>query len=98
MPAKLLFSNVPFDCSDEHLKQWIEGRGYPVLSIELIRDAVSGTSPSFAHVQLKGPEKLDEAGRALDGQIFRGRRLNVSRIVRTTAATARARAAGANLR
>ena len=49
-PTKLLFSNVPVDCQDEYLRLWVEARGYRVSTLTLIRDSVSGTSPSSAYV------------------------------------------------
>jgi hypothetical protein len=75
---KLLFTNVPIDCVDEYLWQWVEARGYRVSSLKLIRDQVSGTSPSFAHVQLMNPGKIDEAVRFLNGQDLCGRRIQVA--------------------
>lgn len=75
---KLLFTNVPVDCVDEYLWQWVEARGYRVSSLKVIRDQVSGTSPSFAHVQLMNSGKLDEAVRFLDGQDLRGRKIQVA--------------------
>jgi hypothetical protein len=46
----------------------------------LIRDTVSGTSPSFAHVQLITSGKTEEAIRALNGQIIGTRRIQVDGI------------------
>jgi RNA recognition motif-containing protein len=80
MTAKLLFSNVPFDCSDDLLSRWIEARGYSVLNVKLIRDVVSGTSPCFAHVQLANTTKLEDATRELDGQTLHGRKVHVRRL------------------
>jgi RNA recognition motif-containing protein len=77
---ELLFSNLPFDCSDELLKNWISARGHSVLSIKIIRDVVSGTSPSFAHVKVATPTKLVEISRELDGQLLQGRRLRVKAV------------------
>jgi len=74
---ELLFSNLPFDCSAEHLENWISARGHSVLNIKMIRDVVSGTSPSFALVQLAGTANLEESGRDMDGQLLQGRRLRV---------------------
>ena len=85
MPTRLLISNVPFNCTDQLLKEWIEDRGYQTLSVKLICDVVIGTSPSFAHVQLVDSTKLDEAERSLNGQRFWGRTLQVSRVVRARA-------------
>jgi hypothetical protein len=78
--TKLLFSNVPVDCQDEYLRLWVEARGYRVSSLKLIRDSVSGTSTSFAYVQLMNPSRLDEAARSLDGQTIRGLRIQVARV------------------
>jgi RNA recognition motif-containing protein len=98
MLTKLLFSNIPWDCSEDLLREWVEEHGYPVLSVKLIRDIVSGTSPSFAHVQLTGASGLDEAERSLNGQVLLGRPLHVSRYAPLSVTTQRARAAGLNLR
>ena len=81
MPNRLLFSNIPFDCTADFLKEWIEERGFSVARVTLIRDAVSGTSPSFAHVQLTDVTKLDQAELLLDGQPLGGRMTQVSRVV-----------------
>ncbi len=89
--TKLLFSNVPADCSDDLLSRWIEARGYSVLNVKLIRDLVTGTSPSFAHVQLVNATKIDEATRNLDGQTLHGLKLQVKRLLQSQ----KAKAAGA---
>lgn len=65
---KLLVSNVPPNCSDDFLAHWIEARGYRTFGVRLIRDVVSGTSPSFAYVQLMDSSRLEEAVRALNAQ------------------------------
>jgi hypothetical protein len=74
----LLFANIPHNCNDEDLRNWIEGHGFKVNGLKLIRDAVSGSSPAFARVQLHQPA-ADEAATALDQQPFAGRRLHVRR-------------------
>jgi hypothetical protein len=82
---KLLFSNVPPDCQDDYLWAWVEARGYRVSTLKLIRDQVSGTSPSFAQVQLMNSGKIEEAERSLNGQDLRGRRVQVARLLARTA-------------
>jgi RNA recognition motif-containing protein len=79
--TRLLFSNVAVQCTQEYLKQWIEARDYKVLSVQLIQDVVSGTSPSFAYVQLMDAARLDEAARNLHGQSLLGRTVRVSEVV-----------------
>jgi len=80
-PTKLLISNVPANCPDDYLRQWIEARGYKTFSVKLVRDIVSGTSPSFAYVHLMDPAKLEQAGRALDQQTLWNHVLQVRLVV-----------------
>jgi len=74
---RLFLSNIPADCHDEYLRLWVEARGYRVFSLKQIRDHVSGTSPSFAYVQLMNSGRVEEAVRSLNGQDLRGRKLQV---------------------
>jgi RNA recognition motif-containing protein len=76
----LLLSNVPPNCRDEYLRRWIEARGYRVSSLRVVKDITSGTSPSFAYVQLMNSSKLDEAVRALNGQTLEGRTIQAARV------------------
>ena len=71
--SKLLIANVPIDCQEPYLRNWIEARRYRIFNVKMIRDAVSGTSPSFAHVQLMDGNKLGEAARSLNGRSLLGR-------------------------
>jgi hypothetical protein len=74
----LLFANLPHNCKDDELRRWIEERGFEVNGLKVIRDVVSGSSPSFARVRLSQP--VDEnALRALDQQALGARRINVRR-------------------
>ena len=75
--SKLLIANVPVDCQDNYLKNWIEARGYRIFTLKMIRDAVSGTSPSFAHVQLMDAKKLPEAARTLNAHKLLGQSVDV---------------------
>jgi len=74
----LLFANIPHDCKDDELRAWIEARGFKVRALKLIRDVVSGSSPSFARVQLSTSADDASIG-ALDRQPFGGRCLQVRR-------------------
>ncbi len=75
--GKLLISNVPVDCDESYLCKWVEARGYRTLSVSLVRDVVSCTSPSFAHVVLMDNARVREAQRALNGQTLKNRLLQV---------------------
>jgi hypothetical protein len=74
---KLLFSNIPVHCPDDLLRDWIEAHGYRTFGVRLMRDREKVGSTSFAYVQLIDSAKLDEACRALDGQILWGRTIRV---------------------
>ena len=74
----LLFANIPHSFKDHDLRSWIEERGFEVNDLILIRDVVSGSSPSFARVQVSRP--VDDAGlRSLDQQPLGDRRIYVRR-------------------
>ena len=77
---QLLFSNIPIDCDVEYLRLWVELRGYKVFNVKLIQDLVSGTSTSFAQVQLMNPIDIEEAEQVLDGQYLRRKAIRVRRI------------------
>jgi len=79
--TKLLISNVPVTCEGDHLRLWIEARGYRVADVRLIKDNVSGTGPSFAHIQLMNRTRNEEAMRALSGQLLQGRTLRVTQLI-----------------
>ena len=74
----LLIANIPHSLNNEDLRHWIEDRGLSVNGIKLIRDVVSGSSPSFARVQLNS--KIDDgAVETLNQQSLGNRRLFVRR-------------------
>src|SRR5690349_21055988 len=80
MQAKLLIANLSVNCTDAHLRAWIESCGFNVADLTVIRDSVSGTSPSFAQVDLENVASMDEAARALNGQSLLGRTVTVKLI------------------
>jgi hypothetical protein len=63
--------NLPCNVSDREIRQWIESRGIGTKSIRIIRDLVSGASPAFVRVELKGSIELREAIFLLDGKRMR---------------------------
>jgi RNA recognition motif-containing protein len=67
----LYFINVPHNCSEKELREWIESRGIRTESIRLIRDLVAGVSPAFAYVELQDNSRLKEAVGLLHGKLLR---------------------------
>jgi RNA recognition motif-containing protein len=83
----LYLVNVPYDCSEMELQEWIESCGIRTRSIRLIRDLVTGASPAFAYVELEDSTRTPEAVAMLDGRTLRTRTLQVKQArVRTAAA------------
>src|SRR5687768_8503627 len=59
--SKLFFVNIPYNCSDRELQEWVESRGIETRSIRIVRDLVAGVSPAFGYVELKDDTKMQEA-------------------------------------
>jgi RNA recognition motif-containing protein len=74
---RLFLTNIPYDCPDIELRQWIQARGFDVDSVRVIRDLVAGVSPAFGYVSLRGTGDEIDAIKVLDGQDLKGRRLQV---------------------
>jgi RNA recognition motif-containing protein len=68
MTPQLFLMNVPYNCSDRELQEWIESRGIQIESVRLIHDLETGASPVFAYVLLKDQAQLEKAILALDGK------------------------------
>jgi len=74
----LFFVNVPHNCSDAELVEWIESSGITVKKVRVIRDLVAGVSPSFAYVDIEENIAVADAVRTLNGQHIRERSILVS--------------------
>jgi RNA recognition motif-containing protein len=79
MDLQLFFTNLPYNCSDRELKEWIESRGIETRTIRIIRDVVSGASPAFAYADLKDDMQLPEAILMLDGKKMRNQTISVTK-------------------
>ena len=74
----LFLVNVPHNCSDAELIQWVESSGITVKKVRVIRDLVAGVSPSFAYVDIEETITIEDAVRTLNGQHIRERTILVS--------------------
>jgi RNA recognition motif-containing protein len=75
--AKLFFVNIPYNCSDRELQEWVESRGIPTRSIRIVRDLVAGVSPAFGYVELKDESQMQEAISVLNGKRMRNQTILV---------------------
>jgi RNA recognition motif-containing protein len=74
----LFMVNVPHNCSDEELTDWVQSSGIEVKGVRLIRDLVSGASPSFAYVEIAEKMAVADAVQTLNGHNIRERVIMVS--------------------
>ena len=84
--ATLFLMNVPHDCNESELSQWVQSFGYDVRSVRMIRDIVAGVSPSFAYVEITRDLDLPGAISQLNGHSIRNRVIRVSQARRAAPA------------
>jgi RNA recognition motif-containing protein len=75
--SKLFFVNIPYNCSDRELQEWVESRGIETRSIRIVRDLVAGVSPAFGYVELKDDSRIQEAIEILNGKRMRNQTILV---------------------
>ena len=95
MSTQLFFTNLPYNCSDRELKEWIESRGLETGSIRIIRDLVAGVSPAFAYADLKDPMRLEQAVSVLNGKRMRNQVVIVKQALERSLTDSKATAASA---
>jgi len=76
--STLFLVNVPHNCSDVELTQWVESSGITVKNVRVIRDLVAGVSPSFAYVDIEEKITVADAVRKLNGRHIRERTILVT--------------------
>jgi len=76
---RLFLTNLPHNCEDGELRGWLEEQGFAVESVRLVRDLVSGVSPAFGYISVRGCSDDVDPIKLLDGQSLKGRRLQVRR-------------------
>ena len=76
---ELFISNVPFDCADAELRQWVESYGFHVESVRIVRDLVTCVSPAFGYIALRNGNQEGEAIVVLNGKSLKDRILQVKK-------------------
>ena len=76
--STLFLVNVPHNCSDAELTEWVESSGIAVEKVRVIRDLVAGVSPSFAYVEISEKTVVADAVRKLNGSNIRERTIMVT--------------------
>jgi RNA recognition motif-containing protein len=84
--ATLFMVNVPHNCTDKELSDWVESSGIEVKQVRLVRDLVAGVSPSFAYVEIAEKVRVADAVQTLNGHNIRERVIVVSEARKRAAA------------
>jgi RNA recognition motif-containing protein len=74
---KLYVGNLPFETSEEELRELFEQHG-PTASVRVIMDRETGRSRGFAFVEFESDANAESALQALDGKDMGGRALRVN--------------------
>ena len=75
---KLYIGNLPFQATEEELRNWFQEAGANVASVSLVTDKFTGQSRGFAFVEIGNDEEASRAIQTLNGQDFMGRNLTVN--------------------
>jgi len=75
--SKLFLVNIPYNCSDRELQEWVESRGIKTRSIRIVRDLVAGVSPAFGYVELYDDSQIQDAITVLNGKRMRNQTILV---------------------
>ena len=65
--AEIFLTNLPHDCSDRELRDWVESRGIQVRSTRIILDLETGVAPAFGYVEIQNAELLKTGAASLTG-------------------------------
>ena len=73
--AEIFLTNLPHDCSDPELRQWVESRGIEVKSTRIILDLEAGVAPAFGYVEIKDPDVVKTGAASLNGRKLRSNKV-----------------------
>jgi len=79
MLPPLYLVNLPHNCTEKELAEWVESSGFQIASVRIIRDLVAGASPAFAYIDLQDASKVQQACELLNGKKLRSQNILVSR-------------------
>jgi RNA recognition motif-containing protein len=84
----LFMTNIPHNCTDTELRDWVQSSDIAVKRLRMIRDIVAGVSPSFAYVEIADKTTIADAVRRLNGRNIRERVIAVSEAKKRAVAAA----------
>ena len=71
--ARLFLGNIPNACTELEIGDWVQASGFAVVSVEIIRDRLTGNPRGFGFVQLEDGIHTPDAIERLNGTYLRGR-------------------------
>ena len=77
MSSKLYVGNLPFDITEEELRNLLSAHG-PVNEITVVMDKVTGRARGFAFAEMNSNEAATAAIQGLNGKDWKGRALTVN--------------------
>ena len=77
MDVKLYVGNLPFDTTEDTIRQLFSQSG-TVVSVVLIKDRATGYSKGFGFVEMSSQHEAQDAIKALNGHMVGDRALSVS--------------------
>lgn len=77
MDVKLYVGNLPFDTTEETIREMFAQSG-TVVSVALIKDRATGYSKGFGFVEMSSQQEAQEAINTLNGRMVGERQLTVS--------------------
>ena len=75
---KLYVGNLPFQASEEDIRNWFQDAGANVASVSLVTDKFTGQARGFGFIEINNDEEAGRAIQALNGQDFMGRNVVVN--------------------
>jgi RNA recognition motif-containing protein len=73
--AEIFLTNLPHDCSDHELRQWVESRGIEVKSTRIILDLETGVAPAFGYVEIESADFVKAGAASLNGRKLRSNKV-----------------------
>lgn len=76
--SRLYIGNLPPSVTEHELQAWLEGKGFRVESVQVIRNLETGSSRGFGFAELPEVVRAKEAVDVLNGERLEGQNLRVS--------------------
>jgi cold-inducible RNA-binding protein len=75
---KLYVGNLPFQATEEDIRNWFQQAGATAASVSLVTDRDTGRPRGFGFIEINNDEEAARAIQALNGQNFMGRNVVVN--------------------